>query len=131
MESSESRTILCGEVALHQIEGIADGFVTGIFAHHRNLVRDATSVASADAVAEMRELARIRGLFCGPSSAAHLIAARRVREQYPEIKTVVTILDDEGETYLHDFFMHLASGADKPVPFHRSVHPGPWPPCRD
>ncbi|MBS0487422.1 MAG: cysteine synthase family protein [Proteobacteria bacterium] len=118
MEPSESRTILCGEVALHQIEGISDGFVPGIFAHHRALVRDTTSVASADAVAEMRKLARTRGLFCGPSSGAHMIAARRIREQHPELKTVVTILDDEGEKYLHDFFMHPTAGHDKPLPFH-------------
>jgi cysteine synthase A len=118
MEPSESRTILCGEVALHQIEGISDGFVPGIFAHHRDLVKDTTSVASADAVAEMRKLARTRGLFCGPSSGAHLIAARRIRQQFPEIKTVVTILDDEGEKYLQDFFMHPAPGTDNPVPFH-------------
>ena len=118
MEPSESRTILCGEVALHQIEGISDGFVPGIFAHHRDLVRDTTSVASADAVAELRKLARTRGLFCGPSSGAHMIAARRIREQHPELKTVVTILDDEGEKYLHDFFMHPTAGHDKPLPFH-------------
>ncbi|HSN01706.1 MAG TPA: cysteine synthase family protein [Rudaea sp.] len=118
MEPSESRTILCGEVALHQIEGISDGFVPGIFARHRDLVNDTLGVASADAVAEMRRLARSRGLFCGPSSGAHLLAARRIREQHPELATVVTILDDEGEKYLHDFFMPAASGADKPLPFH-------------
>ncbi len=118
MEPSESRTILCGEVALHQIEGISDGFVPGIFAKHRNLVGDTLSVASSDAVAEMRKLARTRGLFCGPSSGAHLLAAQRIRAQYPELETVVTILDDEGEKYLHDFFMHPASGSDKPLPFH-------------
>ena len=118
MEPSESCTLLCGEVALHQIEGISDGFVPGIFANHRDLVDDMLSVSSTDAIAEMRKLARSHGLFCGPSSGAHLIAARRVRKQYPELETVVTILDDEGEKYLHDFFMHPASGADKPVPFH-------------
>ena len=118
MEPSESRTILCGEVALHRIEGISDGFVPGIFAHHRGLVGDITSVASGEAVAEMRKLARTRGLFCGPSSGAHLIAAQRIRKQFPELKTVVTILDDEGEKYLHDFFMRPAPGADQPVPFH-------------
>jgi cysteine synthase A len=118
MEPSESRTILCGEVALHQIEGISDGFVPGIFAQHRDLVRDTTSVASADAIAEMRKLARTRGLFCGPSSGAHMIAARRIREQFPELKTVVTVLDDEGEKYLQDFFMRPAAGTDAPVPFH-------------
>ena len=118
MEPSESCTLLCGEVALHQIEGISDGFVPGIFANHRDLVDDMLSVSSADAITEMRKLARSRGLFCGPSSGAHLIAARRVREQYPELQTVVTILDDEGEKYLHDFFMRPAADADKPVPFH-------------
>src|SRR5690348_7405471 len=118
MEPSESCTLLCGEVALHQIEGISDGFVPGIFANHRDLVDDMLSVSSTDAITEMRKLARSRGLFCGPSSGAHLIAARRVREQYPELETVVTILDDEGEKYLHDFFMQPAAGADKPVPFH-------------
>jgi cysteine synthase A len=118
MEPSESQTILCGEVALHQIEGISDGFVPGIFAHHRELVGDTLGVASADAVAEMRHLASTRGLLCGPSSGAHVIAARRLRERHPELETVVTILDDEGEKYLHDFFMHPTAGTEKPVPFH-------------
>lgn len=117
MEPSESRTILCGEVALHQIEGISDGFVPGIFKHHRELVKDTTAVASGEAVAEMRKLASTRGLFCGPSSGAHLIAAQRIREQHPELKTVVTILDDEGEKYLHDFFMHPEPQTDKPLHF--------------
>ena len=117
MEPSESRTILCGEVALHQIEGISDGFVPGIFAHHRELVKDITSVASTEAVAEMRRLARSHGLFCGPSSGAHLIAARRIREQYPELKTLVMILDGYGEKYLHEFFLHPVQGAGQPLPF--------------
>ncbi|MBX3699538.1 MAG: cysteine synthase family protein [Dokdonella sp.] len=118
MEPTESRTILCGEVALHQIEGISDGFVPGIFAKHRTLVGDTTSVASSDAVAMMRQLARTRGLFCGPSSGAHLLAARHIREQFPELRTVVTIFDDEGEKYLHDFFMRPTASSDGPVPFH-------------
>ena len=118
MEPSESRTIMCGEVALHQIEGIADGFIPGIFAKHRELVGGLTSVDSDEAVAEMRSLARTRGLFCGPSSGAHVIAARRIKEQFPELKTIVTILDDEGEKYMQDFFMHPTQTSDQPLPFH-------------
>jgi cysteine synthase A len=117
MEPSESRTILCGEVALHHIEGISDGFVPGIFANHRNLVGDTLSVGSAEAIAEMRKLASTRGLFCGPSSGAHLLAAQRVREQYPEIQCVVTILDDEGEKYLHAHFTPTSTRTDEPVAF--------------
>lgn len=118
MEPSESRTLLCGEVALHQIEGISDGFVPGIIARHRQAVSDVLSVSSADAIAEMRKLAKTRGLFCGPSSGAHIIAARRIREQFPELETVVTILDDKGEKYLHDFFMQPKAEAERTVPFH-------------
>src|SRR5699024_7407395 len=105
MEPSESRTLLCGEVDLHGIEGISDGFVPGIFARHRDLVSDFLGVSSTDAVEEMRRLASKHGLLCGPSSGAHLIAARRIREQFPELETVVTVLADKGEKYLQDFYM--------------------------
>ncbi|MFC5582759.1 PLP-dependent cysteine synthase family protein [Rhodanobacter terrae] len=105
MEPSESCTLLCGEIALHQIEGISDGFVPGIFQRHAGLVDEVLSVSSSDAIESMRHLARRHGLFCGPSSGAHLLAARRVRERYPELRTVVTLFCDEGEKYLQEHFM--------------------------
>lgn len=117
MEPSESRTIMCGEVALHQIEGIADGFIPGIVTKHRELIGDLTSVDSDEAVTEMRSLARNHGLFCGPSSGAHVLAARRLRAQHPELKTIVTILADKGEKYMQDFFMHANQTNDHTSPF--------------
>lgn len=108
MEPSESCTIMCGEVATHAIEGISDGFVPSIFQRHASLVNEVLSVSSADAVSEMKRIARTYGLFCGPSSGAHLIAAKRLREHYPEFKTVVTVFCDEGEKYLQDYFMKSA-----------------------
>ncbi|MEO6799046.1 MAG: cysteine synthase family protein [Rhodanobacter sp.] len=105
MEPSESCTILCGEIASHTIEGISDGFVPGIFQRHASLVNDVLSVSSEDAVTEMKRLARQYGLFCGPSSGAHMLAAKRIRESFPELKTVVTVFCDEGEKYLHEYFM--------------------------
>jgi cysteine synthase A len=110
MEPSESRTILCGEIATHHIEGISDGFVPGIFQRHADLVKEVLSVSSDDAVAAMRHLARHHGLFCGPSSGAHLLAAKRVREQFPELQTVVTAFCDKGEKYLHEYFMGPPDG---------------------
>src|ERR671933_1974851 len=104
MEPSESSTILCGEVGEHLIEGIADGFVPGIFERHRQLVDTTLAVDSEEAVESMRYLARQYGLFVGPSSGANLIAARKVRETYPELKTVVTLFCDEGEKYIQDHF---------------------------
>ena len=93
-----------GEISTHHIEGISDGFVPGIFARHSELVDSTLSVSSEDAIAEMRRLARGHGLLCGPSSGAHLVAARRVREQHPDLATVVTLFCDEGEKYLQDHF---------------------------
>jgi cysteine synthase A len=104
MEPSESATILCGEVGEHLIEGIADGFVPGIFQRHKGLVDTTLTVDSGEAVSAMRSLAQRHGLFVGPSSGANLIAARKVREAYPQLKTVVTLFCDEGEKYIQDHF---------------------------
>jgi cysteine synthase len=104
MEPSESSTILCGEVGDHLIEGIADGFVPGIFQRHERLVDTALTVDSEEAVEEMRRLARQYGLFVGPSSGANLIATRKVRESYPELETIITLFCDEGEKYISDHF---------------------------
>jgi cysteine synthase len=104
MEPSESATILCGEVGEHLIEGIADGFVPGIFQRHQRLVDTTLTVDSGEAVESMKELARRHGLFVGPSSGANLIAARKVRESYPELETVITLFCDEGEKYIQDHF---------------------------
>ena len=104
MEPSESSTILCGEIGDHLIEGISDGFVPGIFERHQQLVDTALTVDSEEAVGEMRRLAREHGLFVGPSSGANLIAARKVRESYPDLGTIVTLFCDEGEKYISEHF---------------------------
>ncbi|MGH3145705.1 MAG: PLP-dependent cysteine synthase family protein [Rubrobacter sp.] len=104
MEPSESSTILCGEIGDHLIEGISDGFVPGIFERHQQLVDTALAIDSEEAVEEMRRLAKQYGLFVGPSSGANLIAARKVRDSYPELETVVTLFCDEGEKYISDHF---------------------------
>ena len=104
MEPDESSTILCGEVGEHLIEGISDGFVPGIFERHRKLVDDTLTVDSEEAVDTMRRLARRHGLFVGPSSGANLIAAKKVRKSYPDLKTIVTLFCDEGEKYIQEHF---------------------------
>ncbi len=104
MEPSESSTILCGEIGEHLIEGIADGFVPGIFERHRQLVDTTLTVDSEEAVESMRRLARQYGLFVGPSSGANLLAAKKVKAAYPELETIVTMLCDEGEKYIQEHF---------------------------
>jgi len=104
MEPEESCTIMCGETGEHLVEGISDGFVPGIFKRHRALVDGILSVTSEEAVVAMKRLAREYGLFVGPSSGANLVAARRIREAHPELKTIVTIFCDEGEKYISEHF---------------------------
>jgi cysteine synthase A len=105
IEPSESCTLMCGEVAQHLIEGIADGFVPGIFARHRHLIDEIVTVDSDAAIGEMRRLAREYGLFVGPSSGAHLVAARELRARHPQLENVVTFFCDEGEKYINDYFL--------------------------
>lgn len=106
LEPDESCTILCGEIGKHLIEGISDGFVPGIVERHRSEIDRVVAVESAAAIAEMRRLASERGLFVGPSSGAHLIAAKRLREEHG-FENVVTFFCDEGEKYLTDYFTYI------------------------
>ena len=104
VEPDESCTLLCGEIGRHLIEGISDGFVPGIFERHGQTIDGVIPVESTEAIREMRRLAREYGIFVGPSSGAHLAAARRVREEHPEFEDIVTIFCDEGEKYLSEHF---------------------------
>ena len=106
VEPNESCTLMCGEVGRHLIEGIADGFVPGIIERHRGDVDEMVPVDSEQAVAEMRRLAREFGIFVGPSSGAHMIAARQLRKRHPDAEHVVTFFCDEGEKYLTDYYLH-------------------------
>jgi cysteine synthase len=109
LEPDESCTILCGEVGKHLIEGISDGFVPGIVQRHREEIDRVVSVDSPEAIEEMRRLASEHGLFVGPSSGAHLIAARQLRDEGME--NVVTFFCDEGEKYLADYYLDEPSSS--------------------
>jgi cysteine synthase A len=100
LEPAESPTIACGTIGHHLLEGISDGFVPGIIERYRDRLDEVIEIASPDAVAEMRRIARVHGMLVGPSSGAHLLAARRIMEADPALETVVTLFPDEGEKYL-------------------------------
>jgi len=105
VEPNESCTLMCSEIGRHLIEGISDGFIPGIFARHRHVIDEIVAVDSDAAIGEMRRLAREFGLFVGPSSGAHLAAARELRARDPGLRHVVTFFCDEGEKYINDYFL--------------------------
>jgi cysteine synthase A len=100
LEPAESPTIERGEVGKHLLEGISDGFVPAIYDRYRAMIDEVVLIPSEDAVHEMRRIARTHGMLVGPSSGAHLLAARRIRDEHPELRTVVALFPDEGEKYL-------------------------------
>ena len=104
VEPNESCTLMCGEIGKHLIEGISDGFVPGIIERHKADVDAFVAVDSDEAIAEMRRLASSFGLFVGPSSGAHLIAAKRLKKDM-DLDHVVTFFCDEGEKYINDYFL--------------------------
>ena len=104
LEPSESCTIACGEVQKHLIEGISDGFVPGIIERHKSEIDGFVHVHSPDSVAEMQRIARKYGIFIGPSSGAHLLAAKRLKDEL-NLDTVVTFFCDEGEKYMKDYWL--------------------------
>ena len=76
------------------------------------MLSDINEELGQQAVDEMKRLARQHGLLCGPSSGAHLLAAKQVRERYPALKTIVTIFCDEGEKYLTEHFGNRSITSD-------------------
>ena len=100
LEPAESPTIERGEIGKHLLEGISDGFVPAIYDRYRAMIDEVVLIRSEDAVHEMRRIARHHGMLVGPSSGAHLLAARRLMTEHPELRTVVALFPDEGEKYL-------------------------------
>ena len=86
----------------HRIEGIGDTFVTPIVKENINILDEIIKIRSSDAISEAKRIAKVFGCFVGVSSGANLLAAKQIKQRYPELNTIVTILCDEGEKYLSE-----------------------------
>jgi cysteine synthase A len=82
----------------HRIEGIGDGFIPDIL--DLRSVDGVVTVSSDDAIAMARRLAREEGIFCGISSGCNVAAALKLRRRYPQLNTIVTMINDNGLRYL-------------------------------
>jgi S-sulfo-L-cysteine synthase (O-acetyl-L-serine-dependent) len=72
--------------------------------YDRHLADKAVEVATEDAQAMTRRLAREEGLFVGVSSGANVLAALNVAGQMTDDAVIVTILCDGGSKYLDEGF---------------------------
>ncbi|HUZ02566.1 MAG TPA: cysteine synthase A [Thermomicrobiaceae bacterium] len=98
VEPEECPVLSGGEWGAHRIEGIGDGFVPDVL--DLDCVDGVVTVSSDDAIAMGRRLAREEGIFCGISSGCNVVAALKVADRHPEMRTIVTLLSDNGLRYL-------------------------------
>lgn len=90
---------------LHGLEGmkhLATAIVPGIY--DPEVADENVTVATEDAQAMTRRLAREEGMFVGVSSGANVCAAVRLAERADGDAVVVTILCDGGSKYLNETF---------------------------
>ena len=98
IEPAESAVLSGGPPGSHQIEGIGLGFVPPLW--HPDEVTEVMTVATADAKAMARRLAREEAIFAGTSTGANVVAALRVAERLGPDRTVATIIVDSGLRYV-------------------------------
>ncbi len=98
VEPAESAVLSGRPSGSHKIEGIGIGFVPPLW--DPALVNTVEPVATEEAKAMARRLAKEEGIFAGSSSGANVVAALRVAERLGPDATVVTIIVDSGLRYL-------------------------------
>jgi cysteine synthase A len=98
VEPAESPVLGGGQPGPHKIEGVGIGYLPPLW--DAALVDEIVPVATADAKAMTRRLAREEALFAGTSSGANVIAALQAAKKLGSGKKVVTLLIDSGLKYL-------------------------------
>ncbi len=98
VEPAECPILAGGGWGTHLIEGIGDGFIPENL--HLDVLDGVIEVTSEEAVLMARRLAREEGIFCGISSGCNVVAAKKLSRAFPELKTICTMINDNGLRYL-------------------------------
>ena len=98
VEPEDSPVLSGGEPGPHKIQGIGAGFVPAVL--NRELIDEVIRVATDDAYAMARRLAKEEGILGGISSGANCHAALEVARRLGPGRKVLTVLPSTGERYL-------------------------------
>ncbi|WP_455363469.1 PLP-dependent cysteine synthase family protein [[Eubacterium] cellulosolvens] len=101
----------------HKIEGIGDGFVPRNL--HLKLLTGIVTTTSEEALNMARRLSTTEGIFCGISSGCNVAAAVKIARKYPNLGTIVTMINDTGQRY----FSTELCGEPKSVEIPEREHP--------
>jgi len=98
VEPSECPILAGGGWGPHRIEGIGDGFIPDNL--HLEVLDGVIEVSSDEAIEMARRLAREEGIFCGISSGCNVVGAMKLARERPDLRRVVTMINDNGLRYL-------------------------------
>ena len=98
VEPAESAVLGGGQPGPHKIEGVGIGYTPPLW--DAGVIDEIVPVATADAKAMARRLAREEALFAGTSSGANVCAAIALAKKLGPGRRVVTLLADSGLKYL-------------------------------
>ncbi len=101
----------------HRIEGIGDGFVPQNL--DVSLLNGIFLSTSEEAIEMAKRLSLEEGLFCGISSGANVVGAIKLARLHPELKVIVTMLNDTGQRY----FSTPLCGVEKELEIPEREHP--------
>jgi len=97
VEPAECPILSGGKWGVHKIEGIGDGFIPDVL--DVDILDGIVKIPSDAAIEMAQRLAREEGLFCGISSGCNVEAALKVAQAHPEMKVIVTMINDSGQRY--------------------------------
>ncbi len=117
IEPSECPLLARREWGPHGIEGIGDGFVPRNL--DLSLLDGIITVSTDEALTMANRMAKEEAIFCGISSGANIAAALKLHARFPEMKRIVTMINDTGQRY----FSTPLCGNDKHVEVPERDHP--------
>lgn len=112
VEPAECPILAGGGWGPHLIEGIGDGFIPGNL--HIDLLDGVIEVTSEEAIEMARRLCREEGIFCGISSGCNVVGAIKLVSAKPYLRTVSTMINDNGLRYLSTQLTGEAGTLDVP-----------------
>jgi len=101
----------------HRIEGIGDGFIPRVL--DVSLLDGIVTTTSEESIEMAKRLAKEEGIFCGISSGCNIAGALKLYKKHPELKTIVTMICDNGFRY----FSTALCGEEKELEIPEREHP--------